>query len=372
MYVQEDMTYLALSSSFCPNLYSSFCPQKSLLQTAHKPSNAIIFHLPVSTQVLMLALLEFLPVASRLTVSVVRSVATKSKCLDHATTNDLASCQKCNRQLLTILFPSAQVVSLPLSFSWRVTGEFGLFHDIPWKTSKGSGQLHGWNVSFCEPICWFFLVVDVAMTLKVGCWTGSSSSSSSCQSLSNPVTTLWTEKMSVHLKCENLTARVERRSRKIWWHLQWPLCEVVWPQLSESVAFHCLQTLLSVLATQLYCLQTHVQEEQAKRQASMTKFEDVFTLSSRDTVQKQTPSNHWVVKRCHDVFGNTHYFGKLSQTSFMTKALGRSIGGRMKSWQTGWSQHITTIYDKSWVSESLESHHEQLPLLLASCECVCV
>ncbi len=85
------MTYLALSSSFCPNLYSSFCPQKSLLQTAHKPSNAIIFHLPVSTQVLMLALLEFLPVASRLTVSVVRSVATKSKCLDHATTNDLAS-----------------------------------------------------------------------------------------------------------------------------------------------------------------------------------------------------------------------------------------------------------------------------------------
>ncbi len=214
------------------------------------------------------------------------------------------------------------------------------------------------------------------MTLKVGCWTGSSSSSSSCQSLSNPVTTLRTEEMSVHLKCQNLTARVEWRSRKIWWHLQWPLCEVVWPQLSESVAFHCLQTLLSVLATQLYCLQTHVQEEQAKRQASMTKFEDVFTLSSRDTVQKQTPSwNHWVVKRCHDVFGNTHYFGKLSQTSFMTKALGRSIGGRMKSWQTGWSQHNHNhlwqilsfrIFGKSpWAATSATC-------ILWVCVCVCV
>lgn len=133
---------------------------------------------------------------------------------------------------------------------------------------------------------------------------------SHCQIL---LLTFRAENMSVHLKHENRTARVERRSRKIWWHLQWPLCEVVWPQRSESVALRCLQTLLSVLATQLYCLQTHVQEEQAKRQASMTKL------------------NHWVAKPCHDVFGNTCSFGKLNQTSFMTKALGRSIGGRMKS-----------------------------------------
>lgn len=96
---------------------------------------------------------------------------------------------------------------------------------------------------------------------------------------------------------------------------------------------------------------------------------------SKRSKQNAKPRQSWIIEsssRAHDVFGNTLSFGKLSQTSFMTKALGRSIGGRMKSWQTGWSQHITTIYDKSWVSESLDSHHEQLPLLLASCESVCV
>lgn len=99
---------------------SSFFPQKSLLQTAYKPSHAIIFHLSVSTHVLILAWSEFLPVASRLTVSVVRSVATKSKCLDHATTNDLASCQKCNRQL-TIPFPLAQVLLKSHWWVWSVS-----------------------------------------------------------------------------------------------------------------------------------------------------------------------------------------------------------------------------------------------------------